>query len=495
MENNKKILIPTIIAVVTLILLVFGATYAYFTVGSTNNFGTKNLSATIEGMAEDIILQQVENELSLDVTRVQMSEDNAGTTYYASGSSTPANIAKISTSGDGTFTCTYKINVTKSATNDLYTAFQGMSTKSTNQIYLNINDSKYDFNTASLFPITYNGTISGVSKDTPQYITANLALLNKNVNQNALKGKDITLTFSISDFNCELEKPVPIFAVHYNELDTCLDENDCIYYDVLKFYQNNDEVNVGDTYKGSVVANVYKDLNNTNYTSAPPWSGDYAGVEIVEEIKPQNIRFWFSNVYVSGSFGYDETISLNNINTSNMTDMSYMFYGNYYVGSEFVANLDTSKVTNMSYMFANTALESYDLRHFDVSKVTNMSHMFDNAGGYEYGFNGNFTGWDTSKVTDMSYMFKNTADDGSIMDDCDPEISDSCFVDSVPFVVNGIQNWDTSNVTNMSHMFDHAGYGTSYSLNLSSWNVSKVQNYENFNLGVTRRITAPTWAN
>ena len=88
MENNKKILIPTIIAVVTLILLVFGATYAYFTVGSTNNFGTKNLSATIEGMAEDIILQQVENELSLDVTRVQMSEDNAGTTYYASGSST-----------------------------------------------------------------------------------------------------------------------------------------------------------------------------------------------------------------------------------------------------------------------------------------------------------------------------------------------------------------------------------------------------------------------
>jgi len=251
MENNKKILVPTIIAVVTLILLVFGATYAYFTVGSTNNFGTKELNATVEGMAEDIILQQVENELSLDVTRAMMSEDNAGTAYYASGSSTPASIAKISTTGEGTFTCTYKVSVTKSATNDLYTAFQGMSTKSANQLYLSINDSKYDFNTTSLFPITYNGTIRGVSKDTPQYITANLALLNKNVNQNVLKGKDVTLTFSISNFNCELE------TIEYTELAFTNDYLDDIgyeySYDEKYWYKDNEivkDIVIPETFQG-----------------------------------------------------------------------------------------------------------------------------------------------------------------------------------------------------------------------------------------------------
>jgi len=235
MENNKKILIPTIVAVATLILLVFGATYAYFTIESTNNFGTKELNATVEDMADAVVLEQVESTLSLDVTRVQMSEDNAGTTYYASGSSTPANIAKISTTGEGTFTCTYKVSVTKSATNDLYTAFQGMSTKSTDQIYLSINDSKYDFNTTNLFPITYNGTINGVSKDTPQYITANLALLNKNVNQNDLKGKDITLTFSISDFNCELD------TIEYIELAFTYDYLDDIGYE-YSYFEDESEV-------------------------------------------------------------------------------------------------------------------------------------------------------------------------------------------------------------------------------------------------------------
>jgi len=234
MENNKKILIPTIVAVATLVLLVFGATYAYFTIESTNNFGTKELNATVEDMASAVVLEQVENTLSLDVTRAMMSdkavydeetgailEGNIGTKYYASGSTIPANIAKMSVAGEGTYTCTYKINVAKSATNDLYTAFQGMSTKSSDQIYLTLNGAKYDFNTANLFPITYNGTTYGITKDSPQYITANLALLNKNVNQNDLKGKDITLTFSISDFNCELDdiSEYTELAFTYNYMD------------------------------------------------------------------------------------------------------------------------------------------------------------------------------------------------------------------------------------------------------------------------------------
>jgi len=229
MENNKKILIPTIVAVATLVLLVFGATYAYFTVGSTNNFGTKELNATLEDMADAVVLEQLENELSLDVTRVQMSEANAGTTYYASGSSIPTNIAKISTTGEGIFKCTYKITITKSASseeNDLYKniIYHGYE----NTAYLQVNMFEYQFydphycsegcandectefmyfceELPSEFPITYNGSTYGITKDSPQYITTNLAIKNKNYNQSALKGNDITLTYNISNFECNLD--------------------------------------------------------------------------------------------------------------------------------------------------------------------------------------------------------------------------------------------------------------------------------------------------
>jgi len=125
MENNKKILVPTIVAVATLVLLVFGATYAYFTIGSTNNFGTKELNATVEDVADAVVLEQVENELSLSITRTMMDGFNVGTYYYASGSDTPANIAKMSVAGDGIYKCNYKLTITKSASstaNDLYKA-------------------------------------------------------------------------------------------------------------------------------------------------------------------------------------------------------------------------------------------------------------------------------------------------------------------------------------------------------------------------------------
>jgi len=200
MENNKKILIPTIVAVATLILLVFGATYAYFTIESTNNFGTKELNATVEDMADAVVLEQVESTLSLDVTRAMMSEDNVGTTYYASGSSTPASIAKISVAGEGKYACNYTMTITKSSSsleNDLYTASYG-------DVRLTINNQIFDFDSSTIsFPKTYKGKINDLTKESPQYITTNLSIVNQEWEQNDLKGKDVTLTYSISDFDCE----------------------------------------------------------------------------------------------------------------------------------------------------------------------------------------------------------------------------------------------------------------------------------------------------
>jgi len=215
---EKKIIVPTIVAVATLILLVFGATYAYFTVTSTNSFGTKELNATVEDMADAVVLKQIEEELSLNVTRVQMSEENQYTTYSTSGNWYPANIAELSVSGEGIYKCDYKVTVTKSSSsteNDLYKAVQDSGRCF--DVLLNINSYRhpaddylpgnYDFCKSNLFPVTYSDTIYNISKDNPKYIASNIQIWNNDKNQNYLKGKDITLTYSISDFECELSEP------------------------------------------------------------------------------------------------------------------------------------------------------------------------------------------------------------------------------------------------------------------------------------------------
>ena len=116
-------------------------------------------------------------------------------------------------------------------------------------------------------------------------------------------------------------------------------------------------------------------------------------------------------------------------------------------------NLDTSAVTDMSYLFYDcTRLTSVDLTGWDTSHVTNMSGMFngDPFGGSRL-TTVDMTGWDTSSVTDMSFMFRYCR---SLMS-----------LDA--------SKLDTSSVTNMRQMFYSCTSLTS--LDLSSWDTSKVQ--------------------
>lgn len=84
--------------------------------------------------------------------------------------------------------------------------------------------------------------------------------------------------------------------------------------------------------------------------------------------------------YLFSSFVRLETISFNNsFNTSNVTNMSYMF-NNCSLTSIDLSSFDTSKVTNMSDMFFFCeALASLDLRNFDVTNVTSSDYMFEDV--------------------------------------------------------------------------------------------------------------------
>lgn len=71
------------------------------------------------------------------------------------------------------------------------------------------------------------------------------------------------------------------------------------------------------------------------------------------------------------------TIDASKFDTSQMTDMSYMFQYCIKLTSLDVTNFNTSNVTDMSYMFANCSeLTTLDVSNFDTSNVINMGFMF-----------------------------------------------------------------------------------------------------------------------
>ena len=143
-------------------------------------------------------------------------------------------------------------------------------------------------------------------------------------------------------------------------------------------------------------------------------------------------------------------IDLSNFDTSEVTNMSNMFYGMSNLTTLNVSHFNTSKVTDMSLMFHDVRnLTSLNLSNFDTSKVTDMHNMF-------YGMSNlttlDLSNFDTSKVTSMGLMFYG--------------MSNVTALD--------LSNFDTSKVTNMGNMFSSMTNLTS--LNLSSFNTSEVTN-------------------
>ena len=116
-----------------------------------------------------------------------------------------------------------------------------------------------------------------------------------------------------------------------------------------------------------------------------PWISGTVDIEAIKKIvlagkvvAPENSRYLFS----TGIPGKDltnvtEIEGLSQLDTSNVTTMSYMFYGMSSVTSLDVSGFDTSKVKDMGYMFRGMgSVTSLDVSGFDTSKVNEMVDTF-----------------------------------------------------------------------------------------------------------------------
>ena len=102
-------------------------------------------------------------------------------------------------------------------------------------------------------------------------------------------------------------------------------------------------------------------------------------------------------------------------------------------------DIDTSLITDMSWLFFESKFNG-DISNRDVSNVTNMKYMF-----YGSKFNGDISNWNTSNVNSMRGMFK-----------------ESQFN-------RDISKWDVSNVEFMSGMF----YESKFNQDISNWKINK----------------------
>ena len=96
----------------------------------------------------------------------------------------------------------------------------------------------------------------------------------------------------------------------------------------------------------------------------------------------------------------DPNANLNDIDVSNITDMTFLFNGLDPHNID-IYQWDVSNVEDMRFMFKGCTEFNSDLSNWDVSNVQDMRSMFWDCNK----FDSDISDWDVSKVEDMHYMF------------------------------------------------------------------------------------------
>ena len=190
------------------------------------------------------------------------------------------------------------------------------------------------------------------------------------------------------------------------------------------------------------------------------------------------VENWDTKNVTNMSYMFQKCSSLGILNASNwdtskVTTMSGMFQYCNALNTIDVSNWNTQNVTNMGSMFREcTSLQALDVSKWDVSNVTSMAVMFEKC----YSLTTlNVSRWDVSKVTNMNAMFQ----------------MGNLGTTYAPISELDVSNWDTSSCTDMSFMF--YGFKGADTIDVSNWNVSKVTNFDHMFAHSYQTVDVSKW--
>ena len=198
-----------------------------------------------------------------------------------------------------------------------------------------------------------------------------------------------------------------------------------------------------------------------------------------DRLKLSSIDQWGDTGFIDMRFAFKGCMNLTTVDDtdgtwcSNVTDMTYMFYG-CGLKTLNVSNWNVSNVTNMNGMFIGCGLlETLDVSNWDVSNVTYLSGMFRECSSLT---TLDVSTWNVSNVTNMDSMFERcfslTTLDVSTWDVSNVTDMLCMFSECSSLTTLDVSNWNVSNVTRMWGMFN--GCFSLTTLDVSTWNVSNV---------------------
>ncbi len=212
----------------------------------------------------------------------------------------------------------------------------------------------------------------------------------------------------------------------------------------------------------------------------PAWAGTYNNPDTTttkavvdasfKDFRPTSTEFWFKQFKALTAIE-----GLQNLNTSEVTNMSFMFLDCAALTALDLKSFNTEKVTDMGFIFYGcSALTNLDLKNFNTSNVTYMNGMF---AGCSAMTSLDLKSFNTEKVTDMGFIFYGC----SALTNLDLKNFNTSSVTSMSNMFKrcsalpslDLNNFNTSNVTSMDGMFDSCSALTS--LDLKNFNTEKVE--------------------
>lgn len=195
--------------------------------------------------------------------------------------------------------------------------------------------------------------------------------------------------------------------------------------------------------------------------STPYWRYDIDSNELAKiktvvfdpsfkDARLKDCSWWFS-----GFKGLTTITHLEYLNTSQVTNMQYMFSNCESIETLDLSTFNTENVTNMSNMFNHCkSLKSLNLSSFNTSKVNYMGSMFSNCESLTAL---NLSSFNTENISDYEYMFfcckSLTALDLSSFNSKEILNTSLMFTSCIALKTIDLSSFDTSKTTDMSSMF------------------------------------------